>query len=88
MDRVIECGAVYENLTIPPDAVAIEETLVQRPDKYRHYDPTRGDTVDTLKQENINAGLPPDQHGKPPEPPGKPNIWMTPWGTVPPDESR
>lgn len=81
--RCFECGAVYEGLEIPADAAALEDTLVQRPTKYRHWDPARGETVASLKIENKQAGLP---HGKDdperPGPPGQPGppqaVWETP----------
>lgn len=51
-----ECGAVYEDLVIPADAVAIAAVLVRRP-RIQERGWIAPQTVDHLRAENVAHGL-------------------------------
>lgn len=51
-----ECGAIYEGVSLPPDAAAIAALLVQRPDRHtRRWYPSQ--TLDELRAENAAMGI-------------------------------
>lgn len=51
------CGAVFSAVVFPSDRDEIEATLVQRHKNNRFFLPHRGETLETLKQENRDHGL-------------------------------
>src|SRR6185436_1511086 len=49
----VGCGRVYTNVRIPVNRSEIEGLLLVRPkDENRNWDPRRGDTAQTLRDEN------------------------------------
>lgn len=67
------CGRILTAVIFPPtdEREAVEAVLGMRDQRHQFYFPEKGETVATLRAENVAHGLPPDETGADTKPPAE-----------------